>query len=238
MLARLAALTLLNIIATCGAIAAARVPVQPFHADYQVLRNGKAIGKATLSLRDSGDGAWEFDSHTRGTSGMASLLGLDVTEISTFTWHEGHPQGLRYRYQQDAAIESRTRDIDFDWNNATATVNDGKKKYHVTLQPDAIDRSLVTIALMGDLQRDAAAMAYLVVHKDKISREQYSRRGGDWLDLPAGRIDAVRVERDDGSSKRHTTSWFAPDRGWLPVKIEQVGKHGDTITMQLAAPAR
>lgn len=229
---------LLSLFCAFGAFADPGAPVAPFHANYQVLRNGEAVGEATLSLRANGDGVWEFDSHTRGTSGMASLLGLDVAETSTFDWHDGHPQGLRYRYVQSAAIHSRTRDIDFDWKDATARVHDGNKQYRLSLQPNAIDRSLVTIALMADLQAHTPTLAYLIVHKDKVSRQQYVQSGRDTLDLPAGRIDAVRVEREGGSSKRQTTSWFAPSRGWLPVKIEQVGKHGETITLQLTATAK
>lgn len=233
MLIRIALAGLFTLGCASGAMAASAAPLQPFHADYQVLRNGNAVGRATLSLRDVGGGVWEFDSHTRGTSGMASLLGLDVTEKSTFRWHDGHPQGLSYHYNQSAAIKSRTRNIDFDWSNDTATVRDGKKAQVLTLLPDAIDRSLVTVALMADLQTQTQTMTYRVVHKDKVSDERYVQGGHESLDLPAGRIDAVRIERNDASSQRHTISWFAPTRAWLPVKIEQVEKHGETVTLQL-----
>lgn len=232
---RIVLVGLLTFACATGAVAASAAPLQPFHADYQVLHNGDAIGRATLSLRDVGGGVWEFDSHTRGTSGMASLLSLDVTEKSTFRWYDGRPQGLSYRYDQATAIKSRTREIDFDWNSRTAIVRDGKKKHTVMLLPDAMDRSLVTVALMADLQAQTQTMTYHVVHKDKISNERYVQRGHDNLNLPAGPINAVRIDRDGGSSKRHITSWFAPMRGWLPVKIEQVQRHGDTIVMQLEA---
>lgn len=238
MVIRVAFAALLNFTCAVSAIADASAPVQPFHADYEVLRNGKTIGKATLSVRDNGGGVWEFDSHTRGTSGMASLLGLDVSEKSAFRWVNGQPQNVSYRYEQSAAIKSRARDIDFDWNNGTAAVHDGKKTHEVKLEPNAIDRSLVTVALMADLQAKASQLNYHVVHADKISEERYVQRASESLNLPAGRIDAVRIDRDGGSNKRHTTSWFAPTRGWLPVKIEQVEKHGDTVTLELASAPR
>ncbi|MGA9335742.1 MAG: DUF3108 domain-containing protein [Rudaea sp.] len=235
MFVRLAVVAVLNFAAAAGATTSSEATVKPFHADYRVLRNGKAIGRATLSLRNTGDGVWEFDSHTHGTSGMASLLGLDVTEKSTFRWHDGHPQGLKYHYDQSAAIKSRTRDIEFDWENGTAAVRDGKKNRDLTLVPDAVDRSLVTVALMADLQTHAPTLTYHVVHSNKISDEHYSRSDSESIELPAGRVEAVRIERDRSGSKRHTTSWFAPKRAWLPVKIEHVEKHGDTVTLELAS---
>jgi hypothetical protein len=229
----------LLLMSVCPAIALAATdsaPLQPFHADYQVLRNGKELGHATLTLRASEGDTWEFSSQTHGTAGMASLLGLDVVEKSTFRWNAGRPQGLRYSYVQKAAIKSRDTAIDFDWPAKTATTHDNGKTRNVTLDAPAMDRNLVTPALMADLESGTADFNYHIVDKDKISDQHYAQAGHETLALPAGSIDAVKIERDrGGDSKRRTTSWFAPQRGFLPVQIEQVEKNGETITMKLVS---
>lgn len=208
-------------------------PLQPFHADYQVLRNGKELGHATLTLRTLDDGTWEFSSQTHGTAGMASLLGVDVVEKSTFRWNASHPLGLRYRYVQKAAIKSRDTVIDFDWPRKIATAHDNGKIRDLALDAPAMDRNLITPALMADLKSGASDFNYRIVEKDKVSDQHYVQAGHETLTLPAGSIDAVRVERDRGDNKRRTTSWFAPQRSFLPVQIEQVEKNGETITMRL-----
>jgi len=210
-------------------------PVKPFQAEYDVLRNGKELGRATLTLRPLGDGAWEFSNQTHGTKGMASLLGLDVVEKSTFRWHDGQPEGLRYSYSQKAAVKSRERSTEFDWKAGEAQSNDGKNAYTARLEPGAMDRNLVTVALMAALKQNAHDLSFRVVDKDRIADQNYRESGRETLTLPAGQLEAVRVERQREDSKRTTVSWFAPQRNWLPVQIEQVEKSGETITLQLAS---
>jgi hypothetical protein len=236
MLTRFVTTALLTLLCA-GQAAAADAPLQPFHADYQVLRNGKELGHASLQLSAAANGEWQFTSETHGTAGMAAMLGLDVVEKSTFRWTDGHPQGLHYSYAQKAAIKSRDLSIDFDWPAKTASTSDNGKAASVALDAPAMDRHLVTLALMADLKSGAADLQYRVVEKDKVSDQRYTPAGHETLALPAGSIDAVKIERDRGDSKRSTTSWFAPQRGYLPVQIEQVEKN-DVITMRLVPAAR
>jgi hypothetical protein len=231
----------LNALLLGPAVAAASsdaVPVAPFQADYEVLRNGKELGSATLTLRAAGDGTWEFSSQTKGTKGMASLLGVDVMEKSTFRWHEGQPEGLRYMYSQEAAIKSRQRSTEFDWQTHEAQSRDGKNVWTAPLQASAMDRNLVTIALMAQLKSGAHDLAFKVVDKDKVAEQRYAQGAHETLSLPAGKIEAIRVDRQRADNSRTTTSWFAPQRNWLPVQIEQVEKDGETITMRLASAPR
>jgi hypothetical protein len=211
------------------------MPVASFHAEYAVSRNGKEIGHATLALRPGAGGIWEFSDHTEGTQGMASLLGLDVTENSTFRWRKGLPEGLDYRFAQKTAFKSRKRSTQFDWQSREATSEDGKRHWSAPLQDGAMDRNLVTIALMAALKSGARELAFPVVDKDRVAEQRYRRGADETLSLPAGRIEAVRVDRQRENSRRSTTIWFAPRRDWLPVQIEQVEKNGETVTLRLAS---
>jgi len=231
-------LALLALACLQTALAAEPAPLQPFRADYQVLHNAKELGEATLALRDAGNDAWEFSSQTRGTRGMASLLGVDVVEKSTFRWRGGLPEGLQYTYAQKAAIKSRQRSTDFDWNAGQAHTRDGDGESTATLQGSAMDRNLVTLALMARLKAGATDLTFHVVDKDHVGEQRYVAGARESLSLPAGRIDAVRVDRQRDGGKRATSIWFAPQRNWLPVQIEQVEKNGETVTMRLAAAAR
>jgi hypothetical protein len=221
--------------AALAAPAAGVAPLAPFQADYEVLRNGKELGRATLTLHPAGDGTWEFSNQTKGTKGMASLLGVDVVEKSTFRWRDGQPEGLHYSYSQEAAVKSRQRSTEFDWQTHEAQSRDGKNAWTAPLQGSAMDRNLVTVALMAELKSGAHDLTFHVVDKDKVAEQRYTQSAHETLSLPAGNIDAVRVERQRDDNSRTTTSWFAPQRNWLPVQIEQVEKNGETITMRLTA---
>ena len=224
----------LALLLACTATArAADAPLAPFHADYEVLRNGKELGHATVDLRAGANGEWEFTSATHGTSGMAAMLGLDVDEKSTFRWNRSQPQCVHYRYAQKAAIKSKDLAIDCDWQGKVAKSSAGGKVADVALDAPAMDRHLVTLALMADLKSGANDLVYRVVDKDKVSEQRYVSAGSETLTLRGGPIEAMKIVRDrGGDSRRQTTSWFAPQRGFLPVQIEQVEK-SDTITMRL-----
>jgi len=225
----------LILLAGVAAQATESAPVKPFQADYEVLRNGKELGRATLALRPLGDGTWEFSNRTKGTKGMASLLGVDVVEKSTFRWRDGQPEGLHYEYSQEAAIKSRQRRTDFDWQSGNAQSSDGKNTYTAKLEPGAMDRNLVTVALMASLKENAQELRFRVVDKDRVAQQSYRAGGRETLSLPGGALDAVRVERQREDNSRSTISWFAPQRSWLPVQIEQVEKNGETITLRLSS---
>lgn len=236
--ARIAGFAALFAACAAGAAAPAPVaPVAPFRAEYQVLRNGKELGRATLALQPAGDGTWEFSEHTEGTRGMASLLGADIVEKSTFRWRDGRPEGLRYTYSQQAALKSKERSTEFDWRSREARSRDGKRDWTAPLDGSAMDRNLVTVALMAALKSGAAELVFPVVDKDRVAEQRFCREGNESLALPAGRTEAVRVARlrADNPNKQ-TTTWFDQRRNWLPVQIEQQDK-GDTITMRLARSA-
>lgn len=234
---RFLASALIGAIAFISATAARAepAPLPPFQAEYQVLRNGKELGHATLALRNAGNGTWEFSERTEGTKGLASMLGLDVVEKSTFRWRDGMPEGLQYSYSQQAAMKSRERSTDFDWKAREARSRDGKRDWTAPLDGTAMDRNLVTVAMMAALKSGARELTFPVVDKDRISAQRYVAGPRETLSLPAGSIAAVRVERQRDDDRKTTTSWFAPQRGWLPVQIEQVEKNGETVTMRLVS---
>jgi hypothetical protein len=225
-------LTLAGLFMALAAQAADTAPLRPFAADYEVLRNGKELGRATLTLRDDGNGTWEFSSETHGTKGLAGMLGVDVVEKSTFRWRDGLPEGLSYRYAQQAAVKSRERSIDFDWNSHQARTRDGKSETTAPLQGTAMDRNLVTVGLMAALKTGTQDPHFPVVDKDRVADQHYRVEGKESLSLRSGPVEAMRAARvrEDNPGKQ-TTIWFAPHLDWLPVQIEQVDK-GETVTLR------
>src|SRR4029453_5829956 len=177
---------LLGTAAIAAAPATDAVPVAPFHADYEVLRNGKELGVATLTLRAADQGTWEFTSQTKGTKGMASLLGFDFVEKSTLRCHEGPPGGLCFLYSQEAAIKSRQRSTEFDWQTHEAQSREGDKVWTAPLQVSAMDRNLVMIAMMAQLRAGAHDLAFKVVDKDKVSEQRSAQGARERVSRQAG----------------------------------------------------
>jgi hypothetical protein len=214
---------------------AAQAPLQPFSAEYATLRNGSEAGRTTLTLVDNGDGSWTLTSDTRGTAGLARLAGIQVVETTRLRWNDGQPETLDYRYRQDG-LRSRSRHGEFDWAAGEVRMEDNGRQASYATVPGLIDRQTVTLAIAADLANGARAFDYKVAVKDRVEDMRYRRPAEQVVEVPAGRFDAVRMvrERDPAAAgTRSSQSWFAPSLGWLPVKIEQVEKKGDTIILEL-----
>ena len=202
---------------------------KPEQATYTVTRDGKTIGTASYSLAANADGTWTLHSETRGTGGMAKLLGLDVREDSTFALRDGALQGLRYNYSQDATIKSKRRTIDFDANAGQIRVRDNGKDFRYALVDGAIDRSAVAIALGLALADGATSATLPVAVRDRVEMQQYVVQGKTSITLPAGKFDATEIDRTDAPGKV-MKSWYA--QGLLPIRVEQPQHDGKAIVLE------
>jgi hypothetical protein len=224
----------LLLLAAANVIAGTGAPgvVAPFHAEYATLRDGDALGRTTLDLADNGDGTWTLRSRTRGTEGLAGLLGIEAVEESRFRWHDGKAEGIAYDYRQ-SGVGNRHRHIDFDAGAGTVRVVDGSKRREYPLVAGAIDRSAVMVAIADALARGstAAGFEYAVAGRKRIEMQRFSAAARETLEVPAGRYEALRVARIDGG--RNTTLWFSHATRWVPVQIRQTGGDGATLTLKL-----
>jgi len=212
-----------------GATAAQSVPLKPFVAVYDVKRGGKVIGQATMTLRPAGEQQWTLLTETRGTAGMAKLLGLDVREESQFRVDgDDRLQSISYSYRQDATLKSKQRRIEFDWAAKEARVTEKDELFRYAVQPGTIDRHVVVIALGRGQSR--AENLIPVASKEAVEQQQFQRHDAESVDVPAGRFPAVRFERTDKPGKG--SSWYTPSL-IAPLQIEQVQKDGNNIVMQL-----
>ncbi len=223
--------TLAVLLACVPLSAPASVP--EFTAEYRALRNGDELGRTTIELRDNGDATWTLRSSTVGTSGLARLAGLDVVEESIVRWRGGRPETIHYEFNQQTAVRNKRRRAEFDWDRREVHMADGDSKARYALLDGTIDRHAVTLAIVNDLIGARTGFDYAVAMKDAIETVRYTDCGEQRVRVPAGEYDTRCLERV--REKRTSTSWFAEAIGWLPVRIEQVERKGDTITLQLVS---
>ncbi len=224
----------------CSAVASAApstVPIKPFRAEYVAMRDGKALGETTIEWRKNADSTYTLKTSTKGTSGLAKLAGLDVTEESTLRWRDGVPETTRYDFNQDAAFSSKERHAEIDWEANQVDMKDNGKRASYDTVPGMIDRHAVMLALANDLSRHRDSFDYKVAMKDGIEDFRYEQLPNATLKVPAGSYDTIALERKRGP--RTSTTWFSEKNGWVPVQIEQFdAKKNETITLQLKSLKR
>ncbi|MDC8012056.1 DUF3108 domain-containing protein [Tahibacter soli] len=211
---------------------AAHAAPKPFAATYNVIRNGKPVGETTMTLSDRGDGTWTLTSQTKGTAGMARMLGLDVKEESNFRWKDGKPEGVAYDFKQDATFKSKQRHTDFDWKAGEVRVVDNKEQFRYPIRPGTMDRHAVGVALVQALAGEAKETTLIVATKDHLEDQRFTVAANENVKVPAGSYAARRIDRVDVANKGR--SWISADVP-APVKIEQVQGDGGTIVMELVS---
>lgn len=223
----LLALILLPLAATAQAAAPA-----PFSAQYRVLRDGDAIGQATLSLSHARNGEYVFSNVTRGSAGLAALLGLDVSESSRFLWHGNAAQDLGYTYHMQSTFKSITRSTAFDWNSGQITVRDGHSQQHYAAVPGTVDRNLAVLMLALRVAAGARGTVVLpVAMPDRVSQQHYAIAATPVaVRVPAGDYQAYAVQRSDAATGLR--AWFAPPL-LAPVRMEQRDGKGNVYLLEL-----
>ncbi|UGB38610.1 DUF6134 family protein [Frateuria soli] len=206
-------------------------PPKAFTATYRVLRDGSPMGEATVSLKPLGNGQWQYSKHLRGTSGLAALLGANLDEVSRFRWKGDVPEALSYDYRLDAAIKSRQRHVTVDWDKGQVTVDEGKGAITYAARPGMVERNTTALAIGLALRDGQKQVALPVAVKQEVQTQRFKLTGKQEVTVPAGRFDAVRVDRTDAD--RGFSAWYAPDRYPLPVKLSQ--KDGGNLTMELVS---
>lgn len=217
-----------------GTFSAAAAPLPAFVAHYALLRNGSTIGKATLSLSDTGNGAWTFVTTSKGTAGLAGLLGINSREVSVFQWSGALPQCESYDYTLDTGLKTRRRTVHCDWNQHRVTVHD-KIDYTFATQPGALERHTVPLALAAGLAAGQRTFDLPVAVRDRIEIQHYVAADAADVKVPAGTFDAIRVARTGGGDAFE--AWFAPGKLPVPVKIDKRGKHDLALELESWAPA-
>lgn len=207
-----------------GALCAA--PVSAFTAHYQLLKDGNPIGETTLTLAPADGNTWAFVSASHGTSGLAALLGADLTETSNFRWKDGLPEGLSYDYKMDAAIKHKERHVRFDWNSNTISVDD-KGQHTYPAQPGTMERHTIVLAIAAGLVDNKTSFAFPVAVRDRVETQHYAVKDKKEIKVPAGQYDAMHVVRADGGG---FDAWFSPK---LPVPVEVSQDDGGTYTLKL-----
>ncbi|WP_108470980.1 DUF3108 domain-containing protein [Rhodanobacter thiooxydans] len=200
-------------------------------ATYNVSQGGQPMGVATVTLRAAGNGEWIYGKDTKGTGGLAALLGASVTESSRFRWKGDVPEAISYDYRMQTAVKQKQRHLVVDWPKNRVTVDEGKGPQSYPASPGMVERNTLALALGLALRDGKQQVALPVAVRQEVQLQHFKVTGRETVKVPAGSFDAERIDRTDAD--RGFSAWYAPDRYPLPVKLSQ--HDGGDLTMELVS---
>jgi hypothetical protein len=211
--------------------------LKPFSAVFSVQRNVLSLGKLTLTFNLNSDNDYTYTAHTR----PGLLAGLfsrhEVIEQSSGHFATGQIIPDHYTYL-DRDEESENSEVRFDWPQLSANTTSQGVTWSQNITAGAQDKLSQQLQVRLHLAQEKRQISYQVADGGKLKTYQFEVDGEETIESPYGHHRCLRVKRSKESNSADYTIWFAPELGYLPIKIErtQGGQHYRMILDQLSMP--
>jgi hypothetical protein len=195
--------------------------VATYTANYRVEYKGKEAGVSDWSVRDLGDGRYEFQARIM-PKGMLKLIRPKPTiERSQFRVDGAAYRPLEYWFEDGSRSGDDNWHLVFDWQRRIATVTTMEARREIAVPDIALDIGTLKAAVMRDIAIKGAPGPYQIADEDSVGTYEYTDSGPATLQTGVGSLETkLFVQHREGSS-RSTWLWVAPTLGFLPVRIEQ-----------------
>jgi hypothetical protein len=202
-----------------GAGAAAADDLKPYTATYNGIWHGMTVAVSTLKLEQTGD-TWTFSSRSepRGIGRMASgvfpPLQVSVVRVTD--------QGvLPQSFKSSGGDSDKSTDLNYDWQAHKVTGTYEGTRVDLPLTPQVEDDGSVQLGLMVELLAGRTPPTVQLIDKNEVREYQFSRGGEETIQTPIGNVHTVVFRSQKKYSPRITSFWCAPDRGYIPMKVQQ-----------------
>jgi hypothetical protein len=227
---------LLAAVLVLAARAAGAEEIKPFTATYGWIWNGMNVAATTLKLEKSGD-TWTYTSNSE-PRGIGKLMSQRPKTISIVRITAEGVQPLSYKGDDGTGSDKRSIDVRYDWDHLRVTGVYEQTKVDLPLTAEVQDDSSIQLALMVALLRGTIPARLELLDKNSVREYHYQRAREEVLKTPLGDIPTIVYTSQKAYSPRVNSYWCAPDRGYIPLRVQQ--KKGDDVewTMEIESLQR
>jgi hypothetical protein len=178
-----------------------------------------------VKLEQSGD-SWTYTSKSE-PRGIGKLLSQRPTTVSVLKVTDALVEPVSYKGDDGTSSTKRTVDVKYDWNQHKVTGVYEDTPVDLALTAGVQDDSSVQVAMMAELLRGRTPDRFSVLDKNSVREYRYTRDGEETLKTPFGDVATIIYRSQRANSPRFNRYWCAPDRGYIPMRVEQ--KRGDEV---------
>lgn len=227
--------SVIGVILLGAASAAPAAALEPFVANYQVFKDGKVLGEATMQVVHGEGTRWRVDLGMRGTRGLVGLAGVNAQQSTVFDAVGDRYRPLSQSTVRKAVFMGKEMTGTYDWSTRTARWTGDVKKSRrapVPLQDGDMSGLLINLAIVRDAQ-PGQTLHYRFVDNGRARDHQYAvapELEGTVVDGMS--FSAMRVSRVQGGGNDETVLWVV-DGVPTPVRILQRDNGEDTFDLRL-----
>jgi Protein of unknown function (DUF3108) len=210
--------------------------LKPYQATYSGIWHGMTVAVSQLKLEQTGD-TWTFTSRSearglgRLASGVFPPLQVAVVHVSA-----GAVQPQSFKSSGGSA--SKNTDLKYDWQSHRITGSYEGTAVDMPLTAQVQDDGSVQLSLMVALLAGHTPATVKLIDKNSVRDYQFAKEGDAKLSTPLGEISTVVYRAQKVNSPRQTRFWCAPDRGYVPMKVEQTIGQDVQWTLQIESLTR
>lgn len=208
-----------------SAHAAAADQLKPFEASYAWIWHGMTVAVTTLKLEKTDDG-WTYTSRSE-PRGIGKIMSQRPKTVSVLRVTDAGVQPVSYKGDDGTSSTKRSIDIKYDWQAKRVTGVYEETKVDLPLKGDVQDDSSVQVAMMVELLAGRTPEHFSLIDKNSVREYRYTREGDDTIDTAIGKVATVVYRSQRANSPHVNRYWCAPDRGYIPMRVEQ--KRGDEV---------
>jgi hypothetical protein len=209
----------------------------PFQISYSWSYHGMIVAVTTLELVRRDAETWVYRSKSE-PRGIGRLLSERPRMESVMRVTSTGVQPLSYKATAGGSSTARDADVTYDWQTGRVSgVYDGSP-LDIPLRPGIQDDLSVQIAMMVDLLRGHPPEGVLLLDKGGVRQHQYTREGEEALATKIGEVPTVIYRSAAQYSPRATRFWCAPERGYIPMRVQQTKGDSAEWTMELESLKR
>ncbi len=213
----------------CFAVGPAPLYFYEFDTTYTLKREGSVVGEIQRSLLKE-NGNYRFRSVTK-TTGLVSLFYTnDVKEESIWQMINDKIVPIEYDYYRDKNGKIREVNIQFDHNKKTIITEANQSKWNMPLQDEVYDKLLYEVVIMQRLNQKLPINDFKIADGGELKTYSFKTIGEETLSTAIGALRTLKLERHKSNTKQSVSIWYAIDKDYLPVKVENVDKEGKTYT--------
>jgi hypothetical protein len=224
--------------AAATAFAGEPEPLRAHQVRYHFSFHGLSGGDLQLTLKAGSEpGSWVYETRAFPSFLARMVVSGDSLERSWFKVTASGVEPERYQLDDGSDKHSDNSDLTYEWSRGrvVGTVRGGA--LDLPLEPGFQDVMTIRLAPVVDLLAGREPHEYAMLDGRDVKRYVYTRVGTERLQTELGALDTVVITSDrkgsDGKG-RSWRYWYAPSKGWLPVRAEQRedGKARMTLTVR------
>ncbi len=224
---------LLSFFSLFFSVAIAASPAIPtFKAEYKLSHNNIEIGRVQLSVKSLANNQYQLTSATHASGLLAFVRDDDVVESSLFELTKKSIRPLFYQYKQTLGDEQKDVRLSFDWPKNTLTNSSKGHDWKLAVSDGVLDKALMQIALMLDLNDPNASLSYQIADGGKLKQYAFKPLGTETIHIAGKSYETIKLARKKGDRPLITYYWCAKALHNIPVLLQREKIYG-TFEMRL-----